>query len=136
MPVTTLVLIAVFVAVVVVTARDGPPRRTGWPWFSLWILPGFLAAFATVSFALGLLVLPFAVVAIAFAARFAAGAEMLGVLPGIGVMCFLIAALNVREGAPLASWLIAGSALVVGGVGAYVGARTHWRRPELPSASR
>ena len=133
MPITTLVLIAVFVSVVLGAARDGRPRRTGWRWFSLWVVPGFLAAFATLSFAVGLLVLPFAIVAVVLAARFAAGAEMLGVLPGVGAMCLLIALLNVGEASPLTPWLLAGTALVAGGILAYAAAVARWRRPDLRS---
>ena len=123
MPVTTLVLIVVFAIVAIVTARNGRRRRTGWRWFSLWMVPGFLSAFATLSFAIGLLVLPFAVAALVLAARLSAGAEMLGLLPGVGAMCFLIAALNVGESMAIAGWIAAAVAFVAFGVGAYTTAR-------------
>lgn len=91
---------------------------------------GFLAAFATISFALGLLVLPFAVVAIGLAARVAPGWEALGLLPGIGAMCLLIVVLDVRHERFDADWLAAGLAFVAGGVAAYAATRTLVRLPQ------
>lgn len=114
-PVTTIVLVAVFIPLILVTATDGRRRRGGWAWFALWAIPGFLAAFSTLSFAIGLLVLPFAVVATVGVSRFSAGAEMLGLLPGIGLMSLLIAALNIGEGSTLWTWSVAGIAFVAAG---------------------
>lgn len=133
MPLTTLVLIAVIVGVVLASRRDSRQARTGWRWFALWILPGFLAAFSTLSFAIGLLLLPLAVAAVVLAARVAMGAEMLGLLPGIGAMCFLIALLNVGEDTSVISWLVAGAAFTLAGVACY--AAVLQRGGQLPSAS-
>ena len=128
MPTTTLLLLIVFAAVLS-TGFHG--RKTGWLWFSLWIVPGFLAAFATISFALGLLVLPFAVAAVLLVARYAKGFEMLGLLPGMSPMCFLVAYIAAGDGRPFASWIVAGSALFFAGVAAYLIARLYGLGPPL-----
>jgi hypothetical protein len=70
-----LVLLAVIFARSVGRARR---RRSGWGVFLTWVLAGFLSAFASVSFAIGLLVLPLAVVAIVVASRLAVWPEVSG----------------------------------------------------------
>lgn len=130
-PVTTVVLVAVLISLILVAATDGRRRRHGWPWFWLWALPGFLAAFSTLSFAIGLLVLPFALVALVGISQFSAGAEMLGLLPGIGLMNLLIAALNVGEGTTIWTWSAAGVVFVAAGVMLYL-ALGHVRAPNRP----
>lgn len=122
-PTTTIVLLAVFAAGLIQATRDGRHRRSGWRWFGVWALTGFLAAFATLSFAIGLLILPLAVVALAVSFRFATGAEMLGLVGGVGAMCVLIGALNVDEGTQVRWWFGVGTVLVAAAASAYWGCR-------------
>jgi hypothetical protein len=72
---------------------------TGWWRFTAWVLAGALTFFAFVTgFSIGLFVLPFAVIAIWLVARSGRiWPEILGLIGGIGVIGFVIAAVN-RDG--------------------------------------
>jgi hypothetical protein len=115
-PVTTTVLLLVLMGVLVEAAVVRRRRRTGWAWFWAWLPAGFLAALATLSFAIGLLVVPVAVVAILAAARFASGAETLGLLPGVGLTCFLVAAVGADDEGRALEWWLAGAAFAAAGM--------------------
>ena len=113
-------------------------RRSGWAWFWAWLPAGFLGALATLSFAIGLLVLPVAVVAVVAAARFASSAETLGLLPGIGIACILVAALGADDEARALPWWFAGWAFAAAGMLLYALLRASARgrqRPAQPSSS-
>jgi hypothetical protein len=129
MPVTTMVLLIVL-AVAVMTQREPPPTRRRIA-FAAWVVAGFLGAFATISFAIGLLILPLALAAIVGAAVLATRAEVLGLLPGIGAMCLLVVALDIDEGRIADSWLASGLALVAGGGAAYSLARRRFTGSRL-----
>lgn len=87
----------------IMTRREPPPQRRRFA-FAAWVFAGFLGAFATISFAIGLLILPLALVAIVGAAALATRAEVLGLMPGIGAMCLLVVALDIGEGPTAYSW--------------------------------
>jgi len=118
-PVTGVILLVVLGVVILLAIRRDPGPHGGWPWFVLWAVPGFLAALSVLSFAIGLLVLPVALISIAATARFASGAETLGLLPGIGAMCVLVDVLGTATG----SWSLAGAAFAVAGAAPYA-----WQR--------
>jgi hypothetical protein len=124
MPVTTMALLIVL-PLAIMTRREPPPPRRRFA-FAAWVVAGFLGAFATISFAIGLLILPLALAAIVGAAALATRAEVLGLMPGIGAMCLLVVALDIGEGPTAYSWLASGLALVGGGVAAYSLARRHF----------
>jgi hypothetical protein len=125
MPVTTVVLVIVLAAAV--APRREPTGGRRHVAFAAWVVAGFLGAFATVSFAVGLLVLPFAIAAIIGAAALATRAEILGLLPGSGAMVLVVAALTVADGRAAGSWFATGFAFVAAGVVAYTFARRHVR---------
>ncbi len=76
MPVTTAVLLIVLALAVTRRREPAGPRRT--VAFAAWVAAGFLGALATISFAIGLLILPLAVAVVVGAAALATRAEVLG----------------------------------------------------------
>ena len=75
--------------------------------------------------------------AIVVAARLTLGWEVLGLLPGIGAMCLLIAALNVGEETEIWPWAVAGAVFSAGGVVLYSALRRLTPRlTDFPPASR
>jgi hypothetical protein len=120
-PVTTVVLLVVL-ALALRTPREPLTARGRSLAFAAWAAAGVLGAFATLSFALGLLVLPLAVCAVLVAAWQATRAEVLGLLVGVGVMCLVVAAAGAGGEGVAWDWAVAGVA--VGGAGlAVYGAR-------------
>jgi hypothetical protein len=111
-PVTTLVIALVLAAVIVESSRR---RGRGWGAFLGWCGAGLLSALATISFAIGIFVLPFAVVAIAIASRFGLWPAALGFLGGVGLVGPLVSALNVgeRDSSSYYGWLAVGSVLTL-----------------------
>jgi hypothetical protein len=90
--------------------------------FWLWSVAGALVTFSLVAAAsIGLLILPFAAVAMFFVARGTRGrAEPLGALVGAASICFVIAWLQRAPGGfDSRPWLVAGIALAVGGIAGY-----------------
>jgi len=79
-----------------------------------------------VSFAIGLLVLPFAVLAILVASRFAVWPAVIGFVGGAGLVGVLVAALNAgeRDSPAYGSWLVVGSALAAASIAVFA----VWRR--------
>jgi hypothetical protein len=75
--------------------RDEPGGR-GWPWFLAWALAGFLMSFSLVSgFSIGLFILPFAAVALFWAAwRSPHLLEAAGFLAGIVPTAALVVAVS------------------------------------------
>jgi hypothetical protein len=99
-------------------------RRESWLAFAAWTVAGALAVFAFLSgFSIGVFVLPFAVLALAAAARVAGGgAGLLGLPAGAGLVFLLIAALTYDPG-DSAPWLLAGLAFVAASSAAFAAAR-------------
>jgi hypothetical protein len=99
-------------------------RGESWIAFAAWTLAGALAVFAFLSgFSIGVFVLPFALLALAAAARVAGGgAGLLGLPAGAGLVFLLIAALtyDLEDSAP---WLLAGLAFVAASGAAFAGVR-------------
>jgi uncharacterized membrane protein HdeD (DUF308 family) len=132
MPVTTVVIVFVLASVGFEALTRRRRLRAGWPWFAAWAVAGFLSTFATVSFAIGLLVLPFAVAAVVAVSRAAIWPESLGFGAGVGVAAMVVAALNLGE--PQADayvlWLLAGVALLAASSAGYslLAARGSMRR--------
>lgn len=129
MPVTGVILVAALAVVVILGIWREPGPHGGWIWFCLWALPGFLAALSVLSFAIGLLVLPVALISIVAAARFASGAETLGFLPGIGAMCVLVGVPGVADDTATRSWFLAGAVFAVAGAVPYA-----WRHARTARA--
>jgi hypothetical protein len=122
LPVTTIIILAALAAVAILAAPwHRQERRDGWLTFGVWAAAGFFSAFATISFALGLLVLPVALVAIFGASRLSLWPAGLGFVAGIGLMCVLVSALNVGEsgGPDPYSWLIVGVVLSAASIAAF-----------------
>jgi hypothetical protein len=119
--VPALVTAVVLLAVIVAAGRR--PDST-WPGFAAWTLAGFLSAFASISLGIGLLVLPFAVVAIVAAARVGVRPAV-GFIAGAGLVGVLVWSLNVgdRESADYSGWLGGGVALALASTLAFA-----WRR--------
>jgi hypothetical protein len=94
--------------------------------FWAWSLAGALVTFSLIAAAsVGLFVLPFAALALAFASRRTRSrAEMLGGLVGAGAVCLAIAWLQRGSGGLAARpWVVAGIVLAVAGAGGYALAR-------------
>lgn len=117
------VVVALVLAAVIVTV-GGRPGAT-WGSFAAWTLAGFLSTLASISFAIGLLVLPLAVVAIAVASRLGVWPGVLGFVAGAGLVGVLVWALNVGEGdgPSYTSWLAAGLALALASTTAFASVR-------------
>lgn len=71
-------------------------RPSGWRWFCAWAVAGGLLVFALLTgFSIGLLVLPFAAIAVWLVGRTArVWPEILGTGAGAAVVCLAVAALN------------------------------------------
>jgi hypothetical protein len=90
--------------------------------FWLWGLAGGLVTFSIIAAAsIGLLVSPFALIALWLASRAAPmWPEVLGTLAGAAAICFLIAYIQREPGGfDSVAWLVAGIVLTVLGVGGY-----------------
>jgi len=116
-------------------------RKTGWPAFGLWAVPGIVLGLQVS--AIGVLLLPVGLVAVFLIARFIrVWPEALGIFEGIAAVCLLIVALNAdywscppsgevttrtRDSVTVEScgslnpwpWLIVGVIFAVGGAVAY-----------------
>jgi hypothetical protein len=114
LPVTTILILIVLAVVAIEAAAHKGQSRVGWIAFGVWAAAGFLSALATSSFALGLLVLPIALVAIVGASRVSVWPSALGFFAGIGVFGLLVASLNIGEGrsSDYYGWLALGIVLV------------------------
>jgi hypothetical protein len=136
MPVTTIVVVLLLLAVgieAIVRQRRGV---SGWASFAGWALAGFLSGLATISFAIGLLVLPFAAIAIIAVSRFAVWPAFLGFVGGAGLVGVLVSALNFGEPSSpdYYSWLATGLALAAASVIAFaVMTATPGRRHSRPT---
>lgn len=126
MPVTTIVIALVLAAVVGDAVVRGERGRPGWGAFAGWLVAGFLSGLATISFAIGLLVLPLAVVAIAVSSRFGVWPAIGGFAGGAGLVGVLVWALNVGESdsPSYTSWLAGGAALALAAAAGFAA----WRR--------
>jgi CBS-domain-containing membrane protein len=96
-PVTTLLIVWLLLVVAIETVVRRRRDRSGWGAFSGWVLAGFLSGFATISFAIGLLVLPFAAIAIVVVSRFGVWPAFLGFAGGAGLVGVLVSVLNFGE---------------------------------------
>lgn len=68
-------------------------RKSGWVWFSLWAVPGFVLGLQISQ--VGILLLPIGLIAaILLATRSRVWPESLGVAAGIGLMCLFVTLLN------------------------------------------
>jgi hypothetical protein len=94
-------------------AGRGRPPATGWPAFGLWAGAGALACLASISFALGLFLMPFAAVALFLVARRRPGPAALGAVAGAGAVVLAVGAL-VGPG-----WVAAGAVAVAAGAGGF-----------------
>ena len=92
--------------------------RWAWRGFAAWIAAAALLVFSMLAMAsIGLFLLPFALVACWLAARASRDAlDLLGALPGAGLVCLAIAALDSFESL---RWLGIGIALTFGGAVAF-----------------
>ena len=128
MPVTTIVISIVLGAVLVQALRR---RRVDsrWATFAGWVLAGFLSGLSSISFAIGLLVLPFALVAIVVASRVSAWPAGLGFVGGIGLVGILVAVLSFGEqsGPDHDRWLLFGVVLTAVSIAAFAVARAAHR---------
>lgn len=126
MPVTTIVILIALAVVLVEALVRRRGRGTGWLAFSCWGVAGFLSALATVSFAIGLLVLPLALLAIVGASRLSIWPAGLGFFSGAGLIGVLVSALNVgEESSPdFHGWLIAGVVVTGTSAAAFVVVRS------------
>jgi hypothetical protein len=97
---------------------------TGWGWFAAWAFAGALSALAFVSlFSIGILIAPFAAVAIFLAARRSPdGPEILGIVTGAGLIGLVVWILSRGEW-DATPWLVGGVALTASGVVAYAAVR-------------
>ncbi len=97
---------------------------SGWRWFAAWALAGALSALAFVSmFSIGLLILPFAGLAIFLTARRSPnGPEILGAVTGAGLIGLVVWLLSQGEW-DATPWLVGGVALTAAGILAYATAR-------------
>jgi len=97
---------------------------SGWGWFVAWALAGALTAFALAALlSIGILILPFAALAIFFVARRSpSGTEAFGLLTGAGLIGVVVWVRSRGEW-DATHWLVGGIALVASGVVAYVAVR-------------
>ena len=133
MPVTTIIITIVVAAVLFEAVVRRRARRTGWLAFSCWAVAGFLSAFATISFAVGLLVLPVALLAIVGASRLSVWPAGLGFISGASLIGVLVSALNFGdESSPdYYSWLIVGFVIAAASAAAFVAADRPKRSPRI-----
>ena len=126
MPVTAIIILIVLAAILVEAVLGGRAPRAGWLAFISWMIAGFLSAFGTISFAIGLLVLPFALLAVVGASRLSVWPAGLGFIGGAGLIGVLVSALNFGEQSSpdYYSWLVAGSVIAAASVAAFVAARS------------
>jgi hypothetical protein len=119
--VTTLFLAWLLLVVAIETLVRRRHGRSGWVSFGGWALAGFLSGFSTISFAIGLLVLPFAAAAIVVVSRFAVWPGVVGFVGGAGLVGVLVSALNFGEpsGPDYLSWLAVGGTLAAASVIAF-----------------
>jgi hypothetical protein len=117
------VVLVLLAAVFARSAGRARRRRSGWGVFLAWVLAGFLSAFASVSFAIGLLVLPLAVVAIVAASRLAVWPEVSGFVGGVGLAAVLIALLSLGEPDGYGAWFALGVASAVAATVAFAALR-------------
>ena len=110
MPVATMIILIVLAAVLFEDVIRRRARSTGWLAFSSWVVAGFLSALATISFAIGLLVLPFALLAIVGASRRSVWPAGLGFISGASLIGVLVSASNFEEESSpdYYSWLTVG----------------------------
>ena len=96
---------------------------------------GFLSALATISFAIGLLVLPFALLAIVGASRRSVWPAGLGFISGASLIGVLVSASNFEEESSpdYYSWLTVGLVIAAASAAAFVTARSTSRSPRVRS---
>ena len=120
-------------------------KRRGWAGFAAWALAGALLSFAILDLpGYGLFVFPFALAAAVLTAlKVSFVPEGLGLAPGVGTLCLVVALVN-RDynpcpsgpvvlgpgqqsfscgGLPPTPWLVVGLVLILGGVVAYAATR-------------
>ena len=99
-------------------------RREGWLVFAAWVLAGALVVFSLLGAAsIGLLILPFAGLAIFLTARRSPnGPEILGAVTGAGLIGLVVWLLSQGEW-DATPWLVGGVALTAAGILAYATAR-------------
>jgi hypothetical protein len=111
----------------VILPQRASSAGSGCSGFWLWAFAGGALSFSFVTgFSIGLFVLPFAVVALAVAARRAPYlAESIGFLTGVGGTLLAIGVIQARDPQGLAPepWLLAGSVCAAFGVAGYAVAR-------------
>ena len=127
------------VAAVLVATGDRQGGR-GWRWFAAWCAAGAAFTFSFLTgLSIGLLVLPFAAVAlIAVAVRSPHVAESIGLVAGAGLVVLLVGALNWgadQRGADPVPWLVAGLAVTAVSAAGYQLAR-HLREPSAQTRAR
>jgi hypothetical protein len=127
-PVTTLIILIVLTAVLFEAITRRRPHSAGWLAFGCWLVAGFLSALATISFAIGPLVLPFALLAIFGASRLSVWPSIFGFIGGAGLIGVLVSALNFgEESSPdYYDWLIVGSGIAAASVATFVAARRRY----------
>lgn len=135
MPVTAIIILIVLAVVLFEAVGRRRAPRTGWLVFGSWAVAGFLSALATISFAIGLLVLPFALFAIIGASRFSVWPAGLGFISGASLIGVLVSALNFgEESSPhYYSWLIVGFVIAAASAAAFSAARSTKRPPRVHS---
>jgi hypothetical protein len=135
MPVTTIVILIVLVMVVVDARARARGHGAGWLAFSSWCVAGFLSALATISLAIGLLVLPLALLAIVGASRLSVWPSGLGFTSGAGLIGVLVSALNLGEGSSpdYYEWLIVGFVISASSAAAFVAVRSNKQSRRLNS---
>ena len=130
MPIPTILIVIVLAVVLVedLIRRRRPPAR--WAAFAAWLVAGFLSGLSTISFAIGLLVLPFALVAIVAASRLSFWPTAVGFTAGVGLVGLLVAALNFGEPSSpdLYGWLAAGAVMTAASVAAFAAVKSRGGR--------
>ena len=130
MPVTTVVIVIVLALVLLEELLRRRSRPARWTAFAAWLVAGFLSALSTISVAIGLLVLPFALVAIVAASRLSTWPTAIGFVGGVGLVGILVSALNFGEPSSpdYDSWLVVGAVMTASSVAAFVAARSRGNR--------
>ena len=106
-------------------------RNARWIAFSCWALSGFLSALAAISFAIGLLVLPLALIAIVGASRLSVWPAGLGFISGAGLIGVFVSVMSLDDesGHAYNSWLIISLITIAASVAAFVAVRSTKESP-------
>jgi hypothetical protein len=119
-PVPTVIILFAVGAVIVEAMASRRSRHVGWWAFAGWAAAGLLAGLSTISF-VGVLLWSLAVAAIVGASRLSTWPSGLGFVGGVGLVCVLVAALDVGVGssASYSGWAVLGAVMAVAAAAAF-----------------